>query len=215
MTRSVALPLLVLLAVWSLPRVGFAAPSLSSKDTSAPRSLHLLPEDTTPSLDDEPPTPQAQPGHGLTRVGVELGIGLALGLPAGLVGVVSVLRSGCGSTFGSINSDCRRLLPTAWILGTGLGASLGVAVGASFLQGRGSYWRGALPGALLGAVAGVGVALLTPDFHAGAALACPLLMLTGAILGYERTHASAVASRLRPVVGLSSRGTLLGLSGAF
>jgi hypothetical protein len=216
MTRSASLPFVVLVVLLALPRVGVAAPSLLSEDSPAPSSPHLLADEPTSEPRAEPLAPTARRTRGSIRVLTEIGTGLVAIIPGSLAGLlISTQLTGCSILSGNERPACRWIVPFSWGLGGGLGASVGVAVAASFVDGEGSYWRGALPGALLGGAAGVGLSFLSTEPAVVALLACPLLMLTGSVIGYEWSHSQAMAHRLQPVVSLSSKGALFGLAGAF
>ncbi|ATB29234.1 hypothetical protein [Melittangium boletus] len=207
---------IALLLLATLPRVSLAAPTGLAGDTPARRPPRLLSTDPGApgsGLTDKEPEGRKEPeGQGGGRVAAGLGLGVLMGAVGGLVGYLGPGSALCAEGDGL--DGCATGLLIGTLGGVGLGTSLGVTWGGMLADGQGEWFLGALPGMLVGAAAGVGLGLAA-DNSLVALFACPPLMLLGSSIGYEMSHSANTAPRLRPVVGMSSRGASLGLAGTF
>jgi len=157
------------------------------------------------------------------RIAAELGLGLvtggALGLGGGLLGYGLCEGLGIGDKHGFLSCLGTKLVGVS--AGVLIGTPLGVWWGGDLKDGNGTLlatYLGMGAGVLVGATA----AALSKRFRTVLVLvAIPVLLLTGAIVGYELSHREpppAMASatpRMRPALAVSSHGMPLVLGGRF
>lgn len=214
---------LLLTLLLLVPRVGLAAvgPESSSPPGTEQPSLPRLAQD-----EDAWAREPQRPSRGV-RILAETGAGLLTGGGGALLGSLAGLAL-CGGGFPGSNGGwlpCLDTLPWGFLLGTGLGFSLGTFWGGEVAGGNGR-WLGALAGTASGALVGTLAALTLDNPNMGLLVLGFPLALIGSIVGYEltdqgprvATRAPAVASthpRVQPLLAVSSRGALLGLGGSF
>ncbi|MBM7113005.1 hypothetical protein [Archangium primigenium] len=218
MNRVFSPSVLLLVLVLTLPRVGAAAPSLLGPEAAPSRSARLLSTSSEASPEDLPVVGMQDvkdTGQVLTEV-VLGAVGGAVGLAAGYAVGLGVFYTLCGP------SDIEACFTTGVVttlLGGALGVSGGVTLGGALVGRQGHWLTGGLPGALVGGAAGVGLGLAITeqgDSRFTMLLVAPPLMLLGALIGHEISHAALLEEqRLQPVVSVTPRGATFGLAGRF
>lgn len=209
-------PMLVLSLLCLLPGVALAQSDAPLPGTGASPSYRLL---ETPEA--EAASVPAWKPHPALRVAVELGTGALVSVGGGLAGAKLGLtlceRSGRGT--GEAESCLLQNLTGLW-LGSSLGFALGAWGGGSLMGGRGHLLL-TLGGMALGLLVGAGSFQLTHGVITpltGAALLTPYVF---SVVAYELSSSAATPPpplatvRLRPLLSVSTQGTVLGLGGSF
>lgn len=173
------------------------APFQRSPDAPLPGTAQPAPR----QLLDKPERPSSG-----VRIMAEIGASLLTGLGGGVLGLLTGYALGGGDL-----SRAFIAVPVATFLGVGFGTAAGAYWGGHVTGGQ-SDFTAALLGMLAGGAVGIATPLLLGGSLLGVLIACPLMMVTGSVIGYEIAE---TGGKVQPMVGLTPGGASFGLAGTF
>jgi hypothetical protein len=184
------------------------SPAQSSWKLSVAMSLLLL----------VPGVSLAEDTHPALRVGAEIGAMAVTATALGAGGYLLGLKSCDERRSGGLGCLDREAI--GLIGGVAIGAPIGTLWGGELAGGQGTF-LGTLLGSGAGLAAGAGVSLLVTNNDLKS-FCLPLGTMIGSVVGYEVSHGLAppqpielASASVQPVLAVSHRGAVLGLSGIF